>query len=512
METTTQHPEPAISKLSAEILSYIFILNVNRISRQSLKTSVNSSHVCRLWRRVILSYPELWSRMIFLDYPTEWLNELLRRSEPLLIDVEWLPSFSDHCLLDRPKFDCASRFRSCKLMPSTEGEWDLISTAFQVLSTPHLSELQLKFRTLSCDPTRPIFPSSALQQLNAPSLRSLSFTNCGPDFSFPSSLSNITSLTVVDWYHRHGITEAPQTCQSLFHWLQLLSKMPQLSSVTITRSILRGVSRLPPKLMVSLPNLRLLDLSETSQRISLMLNRIRFPTSSPCKMQLFCDDSVVNSKETASIIGVFTQSLEYQALAEHELHTLKIGANGGMHEARFEFSISTEKIRDESEIQGPWTEERLANELTFYDRSLFVGGTIWLSYLEPILTALDRSLIKVKSISLPCEKLNSVVLHHLKRATGIETLVRPSPAVIASLIPGSSEGAIPLPNLRNIIIFDRTLVKDGSDSFSDLCTLLRVHISAGSPIKHIWLRYCSVSSRNAQILRDLGVEIRGEIC
>ena len=92
METTIQHPEPAISKLSAEILSYIFILNVNRISRQSLKTSVNSSHVCRLWRRVILSYPELWSRMVFLDYPTEWLDELLRPSEPLLIDVEWLPS------------------------------------------------------------------------------------------------------------------------------------------------------------------------------------------------------------------------------------------------------------------------------------------------------------------------------------------------------------------------------------------------------------------------------------
>ena len=129
---------------------------------------------------------------------------------------------------------------------------------------------------------------------------------------------------VVGWHRRHGVSEAPQTCQSLFHWLQLLSKMPQLTSITITRSILRDVSLLPPKSMVSLPNLRLLDLSETSQDVSLMLDRIRFPTSSPCKMQLFCDDSVVNFKETASIIGVFTQNLEYQALAGRELNTLKL--------------------------------------------------------------------------------------------------------------------------------------------------------------------------------------------
>jgi hypothetical protein len=146
METPIHHqqprPEPAISKLSAKILPYIFILNVFRISRQSLETSINSSHVCRLWRRVILSFPELRSRMSFLDYPTEWLNELLRRSEPLLIDVEWtewLPSLFNDCPLDRSKHD--SRFRSCKLIPATERQWNLISTAFQLLSTPHLSEL-----------------------------------------------------------------------------------------------------------------------------------------------------------------------------------------------------------------------------------------------------------------------------------------------------------------------------------------------------------------------------------
>jgi hypothetical protein len=109
--------------------------------------------------------------MIFLDYPTEWLNELLRRSEPLLIDVEWTewsPFFND-CLLDRSKYEFVSRFRSCKLIPATERQWNPIGTAFQVLSTPHLSELQLTFRTLHHDVSRPIFPSSALQQLNAPS-------------------------------------------------------------------------------------------------------------------------------------------------------------------------------------------------------------------------------------------------------------------------------------------------------------------------------------------------------
>jgi hypothetical protein len=71
-------------------------------------------------------------------------------------------------------------------------------------------------------------------------------------------------------------------------------------------------------------------------------------------MQIFCEDSVVDSKETPSVIGVFTHNPEYQALAGRELHTLKIGANSAMQEARFEFSISTEQIRDESEIRGPW--------------------------------------------------------------------------------------------------------------------------------------------------------------
>ncbi|KIK00863.1 hypothetical protein K443DRAFT_593560 [Laccaria amethystina LaAM-08-1] len=160
--------------------------------------------------------------------------------------------------------------------------------------------------------------------------------------------------------------------------------MPQLSAVAISRSILRDISRPLPKFMVSLPNLRRLDLSETSQDISLMLGRIRLPTSSPCNMQLFCEYSVVNSKEAVSIIGVFAQNLEYQALAGRELHTLKIGANSGMHEARFEFSISTGQIRDESKIRGPWREEQLSNELTFRDRSLPARGTTWLSHLEPI--------------------------------------------------------------------------------------------------------------------------------
>ncbi|KIJ90760.1 hypothetical protein K443DRAFT_686538, partial [Laccaria amethystina LaAM-08-1] len=155
----------------------------------------------------------------------------------------------------------------------------------------------------------------------------------------------------------------------------------QLSAVTISRSILRDTSLPIPKLMVSLPNLRRLDLSKSSQDISLMLHRIRLPTSSPCNMQLFCEDSVV---ETASIIGVSTQNLEYQALAGRKLHTLKIGANSGMHEARFEFSISTGQIRDESEIRGPWREERLSNKLMFHDRSLSPRGTTWMSYLEPI--------------------------------------------------------------------------------------------------------------------------------
>ncbi|KIJ96672.1 hypothetical protein K443DRAFT_682195 [Laccaria amethystina LaAM-08-1] len=156
--------------------------------------------------------------------------------------------------------------------------------------------------------------------------------------------------------------------------------MPQLSAVTISRSILRDILLPLPKLMVSFPNLRRLDLSETSQDISLMLDRIRLPTSSPCNMQLFCEDSVADSKETASIIDVFTQNLEYQALAGRELHTLKIGANSGMHEARFEFSVSTGQIRDELEIRRPWREELLSNELTFHDRSLSAGGTTWLSY------------------------------------------------------------------------------------------------------------------------------------
>jgi hypothetical protein len=107
--------------------------------------------------------------MVFLDYSTEWVNGPLRRSEPLLIDVEWLPSACNDCLLDRSSYDCVSRFRCCKLIPATERQWNPIFTAFQVLSTPHLSELQLTFRTLHHDASWPIFPSSALQQLNAPS-------------------------------------------------------------------------------------------------------------------------------------------------------------------------------------------------------------------------------------------------------------------------------------------------------------------------------------------------------
>lgn len=81
--SNTHLPSP-ISSLPHEIIVLIFSQFQDAIRYASIPTS----HVCRLWRNIIVNLPEIWT-YIYIDYPsnTQLINTLIHRSKDLLLNV-----------------------------------------------------------------------------------------------------------------------------------------------------------------------------------------------------------------------------------------------------------------------------------------------------------------------------------------------------------------------------------------------------------------------------------------
>ncbi|KAI6156892.1 hypothetical protein BKA82DRAFT_3933253, partial [Pisolithus tinctorius] len=76
------------SKLPVELLLEIFdnIANANDGSRFLMVCS----HVCRVWRKVIVNSPRLWAHaMDFTGRSKDWVVTMLDRSTPHVFDIGW---------------------------------------------------------------------------------------------------------------------------------------------------------------------------------------------------------------------------------------------------------------------------------------------------------------------------------------------------------------------------------------------------------------------------------------
>lgn len=72
------------------LYTYVFALELSEEAKfdvEVLAPPIIASHVCRSWRRALLSDATMWTCIVFPDMNPEWIVELLRRSDSSLLNV-----------------------------------------------------------------------------------------------------------------------------------------------------------------------------------------------------------------------------------------------------------------------------------------------------------------------------------------------------------------------------------------------------------------------------------------
>lgn len=147
-------PSQSIDTLPAELLSTVFLhLRQVRRYRQLLPFQVTISHVCRHWRQVAISTPQLWSSItLFSKRSLPCLEEWLRRSGAAPLDVRLDLYDAEY----REKLDitwitetltriasCAHRFQSLFVFTYREVNTYHVLQLFEHVEAPLLERLRI---------------------------------------------------------------------------------------------------------------------------------------------------------------------------------------------------------------------------------------------------------------------------------------------------------------------------------------------------------------------------------
>jgi len=279
---------PLIFELASDILAYIFFMNASHSDLHSVEraaTTVASSQVCTTWRSVALGYPMLWNCII--DYhkdSLEWIDELLRRSDPSLLDfggrVRRVDVSQDRLGVLELVFNHSSRLRTFSLQtPITY--WELVRSRFLQKPAPNLEFIDLcvlfdNGRVF----TDPLFDN------HAPRLRHFHLRRCAVDFTSPI-------LTLLTELYVHQIT-ALDAAPTVTAWLHLLGEMPFLRRITIIDAISDAVAQ------TEFPIIHLIHLEKLSveggfhESVTLINQLITHPS---CGLRLRCINAHFGSEQ-----------------------------------------------------------------------------------------------------------------------------------------------------------------------------------------------------------------------
>ena len=250
------------------------------------------THVCRHWRQVALSDPNLW-RTISFDLGAEWAEEMLARSKSALIfysrDLSFQPRISRRRSLDDEVTlrKHLSHVRQLVLSGSSES----LAPAMRALTTPapHLELLELRrnspqFRELCITLPSDIFAHTA------PKLRHVTLHGCAASWDSPL----FRDLTYLD-IRIPPVVPFPRSAPAahsdllaiptLDRLLSILEAMPSLQELTLGNCLPRPdrTSRLVP-----LRHLNKLCLEGSLSETVAVLERVSLPGSA--SLSLRCPD------------------------------------------------------------------------------------------------------------------------------------------------------------------------------------------------------------------------------
>ncbi|VDB86464.1 unnamed protein product [Peniophora sp. CBMAI 1063] len=183
-----------IARLPTEVMRYIFQSDADdhRMSPGERlevdKTWLRLGNVCRLWRRIVFSMPEIWADDLFAFGKDRWMRALpLTKGAPLDVDLLWGCSLKD-VGSDQDALSIVSR--AWRISTSKSGEEDVRIIVDAVCST----SLPL-FQTLTLNNPRNEEggPPTTAQMAEHPRLQLLSLTNI---YLAPSVHGRLSTLKV----------------------------------------------------------------------------------------------------------------------------------------------------------------------------------------------------------------------------------------------------------------------------------------------------------------------------
>ncbi|TFK39789.1 hypothetical protein BDQ12DRAFT_628705 [Crucibulum laeve] len=286
-------------QLPPEILCKIFLACSFTTSTYSPYNWIIVTQICRHWRAVGLSCPELWSNIV-MSRP-RWVGEMVRRSKMAAIsvnaDVKYLPPKmveALHLVLGQ-----IPRTRELSL---TSVQKSVIDRFLGELSNPAPILECLVLAALRNDygmDENLVIPENLLQG-DAPRLRSLDLSFCDIKWNSPL-LKGLTSLRI-----NHTSVDARPSMSEL---LDVMEQLPDLQKLDLSQCLPLTGDNAPtgaPDRIISLSYLSLLSVSATVPESENFLRRIALPPNTTVK--LVCKATAATNNKFSGILSIFASA------------------------------------------------------------------------------------------------------------------------------------------------------------------------------------------------------------
>lgn len=281
---------------------------------------ITVTHVCRHWRQVALSNPNLWRTIVF-DLGAEWAEEMLTRSKAALIsyirDMSFQPRIPRRTLDDQAAL---SKHLSHVQRLVLSGTAEHLAPAMRALTTPapHLESLELHGNSLHVRELCVSLPSDIFAHQSS-KLRHVTLVDC----SVPWESSLFRDLTYLEIRIPANPQLVPPTqidplgLPSLDRFLSILEAMPSLQVLSLVNCLPRpnSTSRVVP-----LQHMIRLSLEGRLSESVAVLQHVSLPGSASLSLRCPVGDPVDGVPDT--LISLL--STHFQASIS-SLSTLSIG-------------------------------------------------------------------------------------------------------------------------------------------------------------------------------------------
>jgi hypothetical protein len=242
---------------------------------------ITVTHICRRWRQVALSDPNLWSTIIF-DLGAEWAEEMLARSEATLIsysrDLSSQPRVSTRRSVDDEATLRKHLSRVRRLVLS--GDPESLAPAARALTTPapHLESLELRNAPGNLCITLP----SDLFAHDAPKLRHVTLFGLAIRWDSPL-FRDLTHLEIRIPRRAPTVESILLSIPTVERLLSILEAMPSLQVLTLGNCLPRPEST---GRVVPLRYMSKLSLDGSPSEVVAVLERVSLPSSA--SLSLHC--------------------------------------------------------------------------------------------------------------------------------------------------------------------------------------------------------------------------------